>query len=213
MKILAVRPLAIPDVVVVRFARFRDPRGYFTESFRRSDFQQHPDLAFVGGQPFVQVNESYSQAGVVRGLHFQWNPAQGKLVRTVSGRMIDLVVDIRHGSPTLGKGVMHDLRASDDEDWCEWIWVPPGFAHGTVFPEASRIEYFCTAEYSPGCEGGITPVTDEIDWSGADGTARGLVEGIMARGPILSEKDRAGLSLAAWLADARSAAFTHPAAG
>ena len=112
MKLVEVKSLAIPEVKVLRFARFRDHRGYFTETYRRSDFQNHPALDCFSGVDFVQVNESFSRRGVVRGLHFQWSPYVGKLVRTVHGRMIDLVLDIRHGSPTCGKiGLRHPRLA------------------------------------------------------------------------------------------------------
>ena len=89
MKILEIRSLAIPDVKVVRYARFGDERGYFTETYRKSDFFGHADAGCFAGIEFKQCNESRSRAGVVRGLHFQWNPCQGKLVRTIAGHMID----------------------------------------------------------------------------------------------------------------------------
>ncbi|MCA1584376.1 MAG: dTDP-4-dehydrorhamnose 3,5-epimerase family protein, partial [Acidobacteria bacterium] len=85
MKILSVTPLALPEVRVVRFARFADVRGYFTESYNKHDFEAHPDLRFLSRERFVQTNESYSRAGTLRGLHFQWDPPQGKLVRTLHG--------------------------------------------------------------------------------------------------------------------------------
>ncbi len=99
MKIVEVRPLAVEGISVVRFARFRDQRGYFAEPFRRSDVSAHPQLAALGRAEFVQLNESYSRAATIRGLHFQWNPYMGKLVRTLMGHMVDLVLDIRLGSP------------------------------------------------------------------------------------------------------------------
>ena len=112
VKILDVRTLAVPEIRVVRFARFLDDRGYFSEPYRRSDLEAETAAEFLHGRSFAQINESYSHAGVVRGLHFQWNPFMGKLVRTISGRMVDLVLDIRLGSPTLGKIVAHDMPAS-----------------------------------------------------------------------------------------------------
>ena len=109
MKILSVTDLPLPGVKVIRFARFRDQRGYFTETFRRSDLDSRVELAGLKGQAFVQANESSSRANVVRGLHFQWDPFMGKLVRTISGHMVDIVLDLRKDSPTLGKAVMHDM--------------------------------------------------------------------------------------------------------
>src|SRR5579864_6398452 len=112
MKIEKVTSLAIQGIKVIKFKRFCDLRGYFTEHYRRSDFQKNPETPFMKNVEFVQCNESYSRAGTLRGLHFQWNPYMGKLVRTISGRMIDIVLDIRKGSPTLGKGIMYDMPAN-----------------------------------------------------------------------------------------------------
>jgi dTDP-4-dehydrorhamnose 3,5-epimerase len=209
MKILSVIPLAIPDIKVIRFARFADQRGYFTEPFRRSDFDGHAETAFLKNVPFRQMNESYSRAGTLRGLHFQWNPYMGKLVRTLHGRMLDVVLDIRKGSPTLGRAFMHDMPSRPDGDVGEWIWVPPGFAHGNLFPEDSRIEYYCTSEYSAGCEAGISPLAPDIDWSLADPSLKRLFDERIAQGSILSDKDRQGPSLQGWLADRRSDEFVY----
>ncbi len=128
MKILEIRSLAIPDVKIVRYARFRDDRGYFTETFRKSDLWGHADAACFQGVEFKQSNESYSRAGVVRGLHFQWNPHQGKMVRTIAGHIIDLALDIRKGSPSFGKIIAYELPASPAAAFADWIWLPPGFA-------------------------------------------------------------------------------------
>lgn len=205
MKILFVESLALPEVKVIRFGRFRDARGYFTESFRREDFEGHADLAFLWGERFVQTNESYSRAGTLRGLHFQWEPVQGKLVRTLHGHMVDVVVDIRPDSPRVGKAVMYDLRNDDDAEFGEWIWVPPGFAHGTWFPTASRIEYLCTAAYNPAGEGAISPFADDLDWSMCEPVLKAGFDALVAGGNLLiSDKDRAGVSLRDWLADPRA---------
>jgi dTDP-4-dehydrorhamnose 3,5-epimerase len=209
MKILSVTPQALPDVKVVRFARFADHRGYFTEPFRRSDFDTHPDLGFLRGVALPQINESWSRPGVIRGLHFQWNPFMGKLVRTVSGRMVDLFLDIRLGSPTFGKIAACDLPGEDDAPHSDWIWVPPGFAHGTFFTAPSRIEYLCSGEYSPGCEAGLSPLTTDLDWSLCDAGLKAEFDALVAGGAVLSDKDRDGLSLAAWQADERSRQFVH----
>ena len=146
VKILSVQSLSLREVKVIRFARFCDHRGYFTEHYRKNDFDQHPDLDFLRSVQFTQCNESYSRKNSIRGLHFQWNPFMGKLVRTIQGRMIDLVLDIRLKSPTLGKAIAYDMPARAEADYGEWIWVPPGFAHGNVFTEPTTIEYFCTQE-------------------------------------------------------------------
>lgn len=207
MKLLAVEPTAIEAVTLLRFARFRDERGYFTETFRSSDLQGHPDLpASLRLHPFVQGNESVSRRGVVRGLHFQWNPQMGKLVRTLSGHMVDLFLDLRPAAPTYGQIAAADLPANRDADYDEWIWLPPGIAHGCFFLADSQIEYLCTGEYSPGCEAGISPLADDLDWSLCDPQLRAAFIRLTQEGAILSEKDRQGLTLAAWAADERASA-------
>jgi dTDP-4-dehydrorhamnose 3,5-epimerase len=207
LKLLDVMDLALDGVKAIRFGRFRDERGYFTETWRRSDFQQRPELAFLRGIEFGQANESLSRAGTVRGLHLQWNPYMGKLVRTVSGRMVDLVVDLRKGSPGYGKAIAYDMPYDPEADHSDWIWVPPGFAHGNYFTIESRIEYLCTGEYSPGCEAGLSPLADDLDWSPCDPRLKAELDSIVAAGPLMSAKDRDGPSLAQWSADARSEHF------
>lgn len=209
MKILSITKLAIPDIQVVRFARFTDHRGYFTEPFRRSDVDTHPDFGFLRHVPLPQINESWSKPGTVRGLHFQWNPVMGKLVRTIHGHMVDIFLDIRLGSPTFGKIAMHDMPAPLDAAWGEWIWVPPGFAHGNYFPMATGIEYLCTAEYSPGCEAGLSPLADDFDWSLCDPALKTGFETLVAGGPIMTDKDKQGASLTAWQQDPRAQNFIY----
>jgi dTDP-4-dehydrorhamnose 3,5-epimerase len=207
MKLLSVQSLVIPEIKVIRFARFSDVRGYFTEPFRWGDLRGCADAAFLHDLEFPQINESWSRAGVIRGLHFQWNPYMGKLVRTIAGRMIDLVLDIRKGSPTLGRIIAYDMPSSREDSWGEWIWVPPGFAHGNLFPEATCIEYLCSGEYSPGCEAGICPLADDLDWSLCEPALKTAFDAHVANSPTISEKDRGGLSLAQWLDDSRSEQF------
>jgi dTDP-4-dehydrorhamnose 3,5-epimerase len=163
MKIVSVQQLALPEIKVIRYARFRDHRGYSTEHFRKSDFQTHTLTTFMRGVEFVQSNESFSRAGTVRGLHFQWNPYLGKLVRTLHGHMVDLILDIRKDSPTFGKIIAYDMPANKTEDVNDWIWVPPGFAHGNPFLEDTSTEYFCSGAYNPQCEAGISPLSEDID--------------------------------------------------
>lgn len=197
MKILEVKNLVIPDVKVIRFARFRDHRGYFTEHFRKSDFLRH--LSFMKDVEFTQCNESASKPGTIRGLHFQWNPCMGKLVRTLSGHMVDVVLDIRKGSPTFGKILAYDMPAVPDAEFAEWIWVPIGFAHGNFFTEDSVIEYFCSGEYSPGCEAAISPLAPDLDWSLCNPELKHGFDKIVSGTPLLTEKDKDGHSLATWL--------------
>jgi dTDP-4-dehydrorhamnose 3,5-epimerase len=204
MKILDVKTLEIPDVKVIRFARFPDHRGYFSEHFRRSDLGR---LDFQKGVEFIQCNESYSRARTIRGLHFQWNPYMGKLVRTLNGRMVDMVLDIRKGSPYFGKIIAYDMPAESAAGFGEWIWVPPGFAHGNYFDRESRIEYFCSGEYNPGCEAGISPAAGDIDWSICDPDLKGGFDAILAENPLISEKDREGYTLSSWTQNPNSDQF------
>jgi dTDP-4-dehydrorhamnose 3,5-epimerase len=209
VKLLGVEQLAIPDVKVIRFQRFADHRGYFTEHFRQSDFDTNEAISFLNGVRFVQANESFSRARTIRGLHFQWNPYMGKLVRTLRGHMIDLVLDIRKGSPTFGKIIAYDMPSTGDEDTGEWIWVPPGFAHGNTFTDDTLIEYFCSGEYSPGCEAGISPLAADIDWSLCDPSLAATYQEIAATTELITDKDRSGLSVAAWNGDDRSRNFVY----
>jgi len=205
MKILSVTALAIPEVKVITFQRFKDERGFFTEPFRSSQFKE---LDFFAGNEVVQFNQSFSHQGVIRGLHFQWNPYMGKLVRTIAGHMVDLVLDIRKGSPTEGKIIGYDMPMNPEAEMDQWIWVPPGFAHGNYFLEDSSIEYLCTGEYSPGNEAGISPQAEDLDWTLCDNIIRSHFERVSATA-IISDKDLAGLSLAVWQQDVRSSEFMY----
>lgn len=198
MKLLKVERLQLDAVRVVRFGRFCDHRGYFTEHYRRSDFSSNPEMDFMKDVAFVQCNESYSKEGTIRGLHFQWNPYMGKLVRTLAGRMVDMVLDIRKGSPTFGKIILYDMPTDNKADYTEWIWVPPGFAHGNFFAEDTMIEYFCSGEYSPGCEAGISPLAKDIDWSLCDPKLKDLFDSIAPSTNLITEKDKNGFSINAW---------------
>lgn len=209
MKIVSVKSLAIPEIQVIRFARFRDHRGYFSESFRQGVIRTAPELSFLKQVSFVQAIESYSYKHTIRGLHFQWNPYMGKLVRTVSGSMIDLVLDIRKDSPTLGKIIAYELPYDPEANEAEWIWIPPGFAHGNFYLQDSMIEYFCSGEYSPGCEAGICPLASDLDWSLCEPIWRKQFERIAAHS-LISDKDRLAPSLSQWLDDPRSAHFIYP---
>jgi dTDP-4-dehydrorhamnose 3,5-epimerase len=209
MKLLTVKALRIEAIKVIRCARFCDHRGYFAEHYRKSDFANHPDMVFMNGVEFVQCNESYSKKGTVRGLHFQWNPYMGKLVRTISGRMVDMVFDIRKGSPTFGKIILYDMPADNKTDYSEWIWVPPGFAHGNFFPVDTTIEYFCSGEYSPGCEAGISPLAEDIDWSLCDENLKKLYDKLAPTTSLITDKDKNGFSVNGWKNDERSNNFIY----
>ena len=209
MRLLEVKTLQLNAVKAVRFARFRDDRGYFTEHYSKSDFKKHAEMAFMKNVEFIQANESYSKKGTVRGLHFQWNPYMGKLVRTIKGRMIDMVLDIRKGSPTFGKIILYDMPADHKQEYNEWIWIPPGFAHGNFFTEETMIEYFCSGEYSPGCEASISPLAEDIDWTFCDTNLKQLFADIASSTELITDKDKNGFTVAAWLENDNSDNFIY----
>ena len=149
----------IEGVVIIEPKVFEDARGYFFESFSQREFEEK-----VAPIKFVQDNESKSSHGVMRGLHFQAPPySQSKLVRCVKGRVLDVAVDIRKGSPTYGKHVAVLLT----EDNHKQLFIPKGFAHGfAVLSETAVFQYKCDEFYHPEVDGGIN-ITDEslgIDW-------------------------------------------------
>ena len=138
----------IPEVVVIEPKVFGDNRGYFFESFSERDF-----AANVREVKFVQDNESKSCYGVLRGLHFQKPPhAQSKLVRVVKGRVLDVAVDIRKGSPTYGRHVAVELSEENHRQF----FIPRGFAHGfAVLSDEAVFQYKCDNYYAPHSEGGV----------------------------------------------------------
>lgn len=171
--------LAIPDVVLIEPKVFGDARGFFYESFNQRAFNQATGTDYQ----FVQDNHSRSAQGVLRGLHYQIQQPQGKLVRVVRGAVIDVAVDIRKSSPTFGQWVAEELS----EDNHRQLWVPPGFAHGfVVLSEMAEFLYKTTDYYAPAFERCIAwdDPTLAIDWK------------LAGRQPLLSAKDAQGLPLA-----------------
>lgn len=138
------RPTALDGVLVIEPDVYRDPRGFFLESYSLEKYRAGGiDLAFV------QDNHSRSARGTLRGLHAQWRRPQGKLLRVVSGEIFDVAVDIRRGSPTYLQWVGVTLSAENFHQ----IYVPPGFAHGfCVVSDIAEVEYKCTDVYDPGYE-------------------------------------------------------------
>ena len=138
---------SIPGVYVITPQVFGDNRGYFLETFKKQDFEK------IGiTDEFVQDNESQSTKGVLRGLHFQKEHTQGKLVRVTSGQVFDVAVDVRPNSPTFGKYVGVTL----DSEKKKMFWIPKGFAHGfLVLSDSATFTYKCTDVYYPSSEGGI----------------------------------------------------------
>ncbi|OUO85249.1 dTDP-4-dehydrorhamnose 3,5-epimerase [Bacteroides sp. An269] len=163
---------AIDGVVIIKPRIFTDSRGYFFESFSQREFDEK-----VRPIQFVQDNESKSSYGVMRGLHYQKMPyTQSKLVRCVRGRVLDVAVDIRRGSPTFGRHVAAELS----EDNHLQLFIPRGFAHGfAVLSDEAVFQYKCDNFYEPQSEGGIQLIDDTlgIDWR------------IPTDHAILSEKD------------------------
>ncbi len=207
MKILEIKNLPIKGVKVIRFAKFLDFRGYFAETLRMSDIETLPELNFLKPYPIVQMNESFSRKNVIKGLHFQWDPPLGKLLRTVQGHMVDMVLDIRNGSPTLGKIILYDMPASREEDFNEWIWLPPGVAHGSFFLEETVTEYFFTATYNSAAEAGICPLSPDLDWSLADPQLTGQYAALQKQEFLINDKDRNAASFQGWMSDKRSKNF------
>jgi len=177
------------EVVVLVPEIFQDSRGFFMETFREDQFQTH-------GLPthFVQDNHSRSAKGVLRGLHFQWDPPMGKLMRVSLGSAFLVAVDIRKGSPTLGKWVGIEASAENRRQ----VWAPAGFARGfCVLSDVAEIQYKCTGIYNSKAESGI--LWDDpgigIEWPLKD--------------VQLSEKDRKAQTLAQWLARPESENFSY----
>ncbi len=164
---------AIPGVFIIEPKIFGDSRGYFFESFSQKEFEEK-----VFHTTFVQDNESKSSFGVLRGLHFQLPPhSQSKLVRVIKGKVFDVVVDIRIGSPTYGKHVTVELSADNKR----LFFIPRGFAHGfVVLSDEAIFQYKCDNYYAPESEGSIrwNDPTLNIDWQ------------LKPDQLILSEKDR-----------------------
>ena len=209
MKILDVSTLKIPSIKVIRFGRFLDQRGYFSEIFRNDDFQNHPDLSFLKDITFTQSNESYSLTNTIRGLHVQWNPCMAKLVRTIQGHMIDVVLDIRKNSPTFGQILTYDMPCDPGREYSEWIWIPPGFAHGNFFLENTTIEYFCTGHYNPDGEASISPLDECLDWGYVTKEHKEQFDRILKNKPLITDKDKNGLTLQDWKNHPGSDHFTN----
>ncbi|NJL92902.1 MAG: dTDP-4-dehydrorhamnose 3,5-epimerase [Anaerolineae bacterium] len=169
--------------------RFEDHRGYFMEAYRQDQFLE---LGLPGN--FVQDNFSHSTVGVIRGLHFQWHPPMGKLMRVVYGRAFLVAVDLRVGSPTLGHWFGVEASAENNLQ----VWAPASFARGfCALSETAGVLYKCTGTYSQPHESGIRwdDPTIGIEWPVKD--------------PVLSAKDASAQSLAEWLARPEAQHFTY----
>ncbi|MDC7234676.1 MAG: dTDP-4-dehydrorhamnose 3,5-epimerase [Spirochaetales bacterium] len=162
---------SIPGVVIIQPRKFGDDRGFFMETYKKSDF-----VSAGITEEFCQDNHSFSCKGVLRGLHFQSAPhAQGKLVRVLAGAVWDVAVDLIPGSPTFGKHVGIELTAENNT----MFYIPPGFGHGFLtLEDNTHFLYKCTAEYAPEVDGGVK-------WDDPDLSIPWPLEG----DPLLSGKD------------------------
>jgi len=175
---MRVTPTAIAEVLVIEPRVFADARGFFFESFNERAFAQATGVA----AKFVQDNHSRSVKNTVRGLHYQIEQAQGKLVRAVAGEIYDVVVDVRRKSPTFGKWIGHHLSAENKN----MLWIPAGFAHGfAVLSDYADFLYKTTDYWAPQHERTLL-------WNDPD---LGIVWPLAGE-PILAAKDRAGKRLA-----------------
>lgn len=166
---MKVKETKLPGVLVLEPEVFSDERGFFLETWSSTRYEN----VDIRG-PFVQDNVSFSRKGVLRGLHFQYPQSQGKLVQVLSGRVVDVAVDIRVGSPTFGHWISEVLSDANHRQ----MYIPPGFAHGYyVTSETAVFSYKCTDFYNPTTESGIIFNDPDlnIDWS--------------TRQPVLSTKD------------------------
>ena len=169
-------PLAIPELVLIEPKVFSDQRGSFFESFNHAQFEQ----AVGQSINFVQDNQSHSVKNVLRGLHYQIQQPQGKLVRVLSGEIFDVAVDIRKSSPTYGQSVGVELSDNNHRQ----LWIPPGFAHGfLVTSNTAVVLYKVTNYYDPQSERCIV-------WSDRDLA----INWPIGTQPLLSTKDQAGLA-------------------
>lgn len=179
----------IEDVIIVKPEVFQDERGFFTEVYRQDKFRELgiPDK-------YVQLNHSGSVKDVLRGLHFQWDPPMGKLMRVTRGRAFLVAVDIRKGSPTLGKWFGIEASAENRLQ----VWAPAGFARGfCVLSDYAEIQYLCTGIYNSKGESGIlwNDPAIGIAWP--------------AGNHIISRKDQTAQTLADWLKRDESNFFTY----
>ncbi|MBI5020629.1 MAG: dTDP-4-dehydrorhamnose 3,5-epimerase [Ignavibacteriales bacterium] len=176
-------------IVVLKTEIFKDDRGYFMEVFREDTFKALGIPSY-----FPQDNHSRSAKDVVRGLHFQWNPAMGKLMRVIVGTAFLVAVDIRKNSPTLGKWFGIEASAENKLQ----VWAPPGFARGfCVLSDVAELQYKCTGIYNPNGESNILWNDPDIgiDWP--------------TKNPVLSQRDSTARTLAQWLTSSESDNFRY----
>jgi len=194
MKIHTVKELEIPDIKVIRFEKFNDERGYLTEVYNVNDFKNYCD--FLKDYNFLQVNEVFSFKNSFRGLHFQFAPKMGKLVRLIYGRLVDFALDLRINSPTYKHIIGYEVQSTCE--YSEWIWLPPEFAHGVLLLENSMLEYFCTGTYNPDTERTISIYSDDINWSKCNADVVTEFSDLDKSTLIIKERDLQAMSISAW---------------
>jgi dTDP-4-dehydrorhamnose 3,5-epimerase len=182
-----VQETAIPDLLILQHEAFEDERGFFMELYRGDELARH-------GLPShcVQLNHSRSRRNVVRGLHFQWEPPMGKLMHVLAGTVFLVAVDLRKGSPSLGRWLGVEVSAADRKQ----IWAPAGFGRGfCVLSEWAEVQYLCTGVYNRDGESGIHWQDPDVgvEWPVTD--------------PVLSPKDNTAQTLRQWLARPESDHF------
>ncbi|OYN74365.1 dTDP-4-dehydrorhamnose 3,5-epimerase [Mycolicibacterium sphagni] len=188
---LTVHETAIPEVLVVEHEVFEDERGFFMEVYRADQFAAHANLGLPS--EFVQLNHSRSARHVTRGLHFQWEPPMGKLMRVPRGEAFLVAVDIRPDSPTLGR---YESIVANDRNRLQ-LWAPASFARGfCTLSEFAEVEYLTTGTYNSAAESGIR-------WNDPDIGIQWPIEE-----PVLSRKDSEAQSLADWLKRPEAQAFS-----
>ncbi|MGJ8688767.1 MAG: dTDP-4-dehydrorhamnose 3,5-epimerase [Gammaproteobacteria bacterium] len=174
---MKITPSSLPDVIILEPTLHGDHRGFFLETWRESLFD-----IIAPGLKFVQDNHSKSSKGILRGLHYQLDQPQGKLVRVIAGEIYDVAVDMRRTSPTFGQWVGVILSADNHRQ----LWVPPGFAHGfIVTSDSAEMVYKCTDYYAPGDEHSLL-------WSDPELAIPWPITELGMDEPVLSDKDRNG---------------------
>ncbi len=183
----------IPDLLLLQHEAFEDERGSFMELYRGDELAR-----FGLPSHFVQLNHSRSKRNVVRGLHFQWDPPMGKLMHVIAGTVFLVAVDLRKGSPTLGRWLGVEASAADRKR--QQVWAPAGFGRGfCVLSEWAEVQYLCSGVYNRDGESGILWQDPDVgvEWPVAD--------------PILSSKDSTAQTLRQWLARPESDHFVFAA--
>lgn len=178
MKLEKITDLEIPGVKIFKYNNFNDDRGYFSETYNCKQIST----------TISQINESFSKKNVFRGLHFQVSPNMVKMVRVISGHLLDLFLDIRKNSPTFKHIGYYELKPSDNGN--EWIYLPAGIAHGNLALEDTKFEYLCDVTHNPDGDKSINVWSDDIIWPNGCKVPKDV---------IISHRDNTNMTLRDWL--------------